>query len=221
MGFPAVAHFVLPDSAYHLWLKGNLREALGIRDDGRTRIEIIGGEIVVSPGPLFDHARIASEIHKAFNRRELSDPGFGWEIVQGMDFDLRHVGDGYIPDLIVLTAKEYDDPSNGRARHLVAEQVGMVVEITSKSTAAHDRKPGIEAEARKRNKWNGYAHEGVEFYLLVDRAPDKACVTLFSDPELPDGLFRTAKRWRFGETIVLPEPFGVEIATEGWRTWDA
>lgn len=219
MGVPAVAHFILPERAYDLWLKGELREKLGLRrDEKRTRIEIIGGEIVVSPGPLFHHARIASQIQKAFNWREQSDPDFEWRIVQGMDLDLRHIGDGYIPDLIVLTTKEYDDPTNSRARHLVAEQIGMVVEITSKSTAANDREPDDGEPGF--TKWNGYAHEGVGFYLLIDRAPGRGCSTLFSDPYLPEGLFRAAKRWKFGETITLPEPFGVEIPTEDWLTWE-
>lgn len=221
MGVPAVAHFILPEPAYDLWLKGELREKLGLRrDEKRTRVEIIGGEIVVSPGPLFHHARIASQIQKAFNWREQSDPGFAWQIVQGMDLDLRHIGDGYTPDLMVLTTKEYDDPTNSRARHLLAEQIGMVVEITSKSTAANDREPADDDNADERGftKWNGYAHEGAGFYLLVDRAPGRACSTLFSEPYLPGGVFRGAKRWNFGETIVLPEPFGVEIPTEDWLT---
>lgn len=218
MGVPAIAHYTLPARPYDLWVEGHLLEALGIPDDKRTRVEIIGGEIFVSPGPLFDHARIASQIQKAFNRREQSDPDFGWDVIQGMDFDLRHVGDGYIPDLIVLTTREFDDPTNAKARHLSAEQVGMVVEITSKSTASNDREP--DKDAARRTKWNGYAHEGVEHYLLVDRAPAAACVTLFTEPDLPDGAFRSARRWLFGQTIVLPEPFGVEIPTDTWRAWE-
>ncbi|MBS2966064.1 Uma2 family endonuclease [Actinocrinis puniceicyclus] len=217
VGVPAIAHYTLPGRAYDLWVEGRLLEALGIPDDKRTRVEIVGGEIFVSPGPLFHHVKIATQIQKAFNRSENSNPEFLWQAVQGMDFDLRHVGDGYIPDLIVMSNEEYDDPANESARNLVAEQIAMVVEITSRSTATNDRVPAADAEHR--TKWNGYAHEGVPFYLLVDRAPSVARVSLFTDPYLPDGVYQTEKHWAFGETIVLPEPFRVEIPTDVWRPW--
>lgn len=38
----------LPEPAHDLWRAGRLGEVLGIPDDRRVRIEIIGGEIVLS-----------------------------------------------------------------------------------------------------------------------------------------------------------------------------
>lgn len=111
-----------------------------------------------------------------------------------------------------------NDPSNAEVRNLIAEQIGMVVEVTAKSTASTDREPHENDE--RRTKWNGYAHEGVEFYLLVDREPNTALATLFTTPDLPDGEYRACRHWAFGETIVLPEPFGVEIPTSDWRPWE-
>lgn len=214
VGVPAIAHYTLPGRAYDLWVEGRLLEELGIPDDKRTRVEIIGGEIFVSPGPLLHHAGIIADIRDALALMRSNDRDYPWRSVEHMDFNLRHIGDGYIPDLIILTNIFLSDPSNAGARHLVAEQIGMVVEVTSKSTASNDREP-IEVTER-RTKWNGYAHEGVEFYLLVDREPNTALVTLFAKPDLPDGEYRSYRQWAFGETIALPEPFGVEISTENW-----
>ena len=211
-------HLLLSEPAYDLWAEGRLLEELGIPDDKRTRVEIIGGEIVVSPGPLVDHAFIASDIQDAFSGRRILDAGFPWRTAQVIDFNLPRIGDGYIPDLTVLSADAYEAAARQRVRNLRADQVGMVVEITSKATAADDREPG--RQRTRPTKWNGYAHEEVEFYLLVDRAPNKALVTLYSEPNPARGLYLAEQRWRFGDAIVLPEPFGVEIPADAWQTWE-
>jgi Putative restriction endonuclease len=217
VGVPAIAHFVLPDDPYDLWVEGRLREALGVPDDKSTRVEIIGGEIVVSPGPLVDHAYIVTDVQKAFFRRELTSPDYPWRVVQVVDFNLPRISDGYIPDLIVLTEDEFRSAATAHAKNLTARQIGMAIEVTSKSTAADDRQPGATRE--RPTKWNGYAHEEVDFYLLVDRAPHKAKVTLFADPNPARGIYEGMRSWKFGEKIVLPEPFGVEILTDAWRPW--
>jgi hypothetical protein len=220
VGVPVKMHsyFELTEPAYDLWVEGRLLEELGIPDDRRTRVEIIGGEIVVSPVPYFRHAAIATQIQEAFVCPRLDRPDFPWRAVQTINFNLKDIRDGYIPDLVVLSQTDFDAADTANALNLTAEQIGMAIEITSKSTAAEDREPG--PKRTRRTKWTGYANEGVGFYLLVDRAPDEPLVTLFSNPNRPRGIFRTEKRWRFGETVVLPEPFGVEIPTEGWQPWD-
>ncbi|MBS2966063.1 Uma2 family endonuclease [Actinocrinis puniceicyclus] len=220
VGVPAMLHqhLLLSEPAHDLWVEGRLMEELSIPDDKRTRVEIIGGEIVVSPGPLVDHAFIISDIQEAFSRRRILDADFPWRTVQVVDFNLPRIGDGYIPDLVVLNADVFEAAARQRLRNLTADQVGLVVEITSKATAADDREPG--RQRARPTKWNGYAHEEVEFYLLVDRAPNKALATLYSEPNPARGLYLDEQRWKFGETITLPEPFGVEIPTEDWLTWE-
>jgi hypothetical protein len=208
----------LSESAHDLWVEGRLLEELGIPDDRRTRVEIIGGEIVVSPGPYVHHAFIVEGIHAAFVHRSLTASAVSWRAVQVVDFNLPRIGDGYIPDLIVLAVDEFEVAAKTNVRNLTVERIGMVVEVTSRSTAADDREPGPQ---RKRpTKWNGYAREGVEFYLLVDRAPDKCVATLFTEPDREQGVYVSNQPWKFGETIVLPEPFSVEIPTEGWLPWE-
>lgn len=211
-------HLLLSEPAHDLWVAGRLLEELGIPDDKRTRVEIIGGEIVVSPGPLVEHAFIASDIQDAFSRRGVLEADFRWRTAQLIDFNLPRIGDGYIPDLVVLSADLFEAAASKHARNLTADMIGMVVEITSKATAADDREPGRQRV--RPTKWNGYAHEEVEFYLLVDGAPNKALVTLYTEPNPARGLYLAAQQWAFGDTIVLPEPFGVEISTENWLPWE-
>ena len=219
MGVPATLHqhLMLSEPAHDLWVEGRLLKELGIPDDKRTRVEIIGGEIVVSPGPLVEHAFIVSDVQDAFSRRRALEADFRWRTAQVIDFNLPRIGDGYIPDLIVLTADVFEAASNQHARSLTADMIGLVVEITSKATAADDRAPGRQRV--RPTKWDGYAHEEVEFYLLVDRAPNKAVVTLYTEPNPARGLYLADQLWKFGETIMLPEPFGVEIPTENWLPW--
>ncbi|HEU5331517.1 MAG TPA: Uma2 family endonuclease [Actinocrinis sp.] len=209
---------LLPEPPYELWVKGELARHLGVPEDGHNRVEIIGGEIVVSPGPLIDHAKITTEIVHAFVRA-LDKPGFRWWTLQNGDINLTHIAEGYVPDLIVLDADEFEAASDARAQSLRPQQVALAIEITSKWTAAGDRVPG--PRRRKPTKWNGYAREGIEFYLLVDRDPRVARVILFTKPRRAKGDYETSQAWAFGETVVLPEPFGVEIPTDSWRPWGA
>jgi hypothetical protein len=118
----------------------------------------------------------------------------------------------------VLTNDHFDAAATAHARNLTAKEIGLAVEVTSESTAADDREPG--RQRTRPTKWNGYAHEEVEFYLLVDRAPNRARVTLFTEPNPARGIYVGEKHWSFGETVVLPEPFGIEIPTATWMPWD-
>lgn len=94
----------------------------------------------------------------------------------------------------------------------------MVVEVTSRSTAAVDRQPTLRRSTG--TKWNGYAQVGLPYYLLIDRAPRTAQAVLYSNPDPGSGAYLHFESWRFGETIRLPDPFGFAIATDGWDPWD-
>jgi hypothetical protein len=39
-------------------------------------------------------------------------------------------------------------------------------------------------------------------------------------PDQGTGTYLHEETWKFGETIVLPEPFGFKIATGEWEPWD-
>lgn len=132
--------------------------------------------------------------------------------------NLAQVKDGYIPDLLVISTSVAAETGQVRARHLLPEQVGIVVEVTSPANAADDRQPTLRRSTP--TKWNGYAQVGLPYYLLIDRAPLVAQAVLYSDPDPSSDAYLHFESWRFGEAIRLPEPFGIDIVTDRWTSWD-
>lgn len=104
-----------------------------------------------------------------------------------------------------------------KAPHLLPEQVKLVVEVTSRSNAAYDRQPTLRHTGA--TKWTGYAQAGIPNYLLIDRDPRRAKAILYFDPDSESGTYERLRTWEFGESIRLPEPFGVEINTGEWEPW--
>ncbi|MGW8378549.1 Uma2 family endonuclease [Streptomyces sp. ODS28] len=82
------------------------------------------------------------------------------------------------------------------------EGVLMTFEVTS-------RDPDTDRRDR-REKRDGYAAAGIPVYLLVDR--DACTLIVYSDPE--GGTYRSRVVRGYGETVELPEPVGVTLATE-------
>ncbi|MFB8199546.1 hypothetical protein [Kitasatospora purpeofusca] len=72
----ATGQWVLPESPYALWIRGELDEHLGLPE--RLRVEVIGGEFVVAPYPPVVHAAILSDLHEGLFRAESRDEGFPW-----------------------------------------------------------------------------------------------------------------------------------------------
>ncbi|MCO6007697.1 Uma2 family endonuclease [Actinoallomurus purpureus] len=214
----AVAHYyTLPDTPYDLWVRGELAGFLRLPDDG-TRVEVIGGEIVVSPGPTLAHNLIVSDINDRFAEARATVPGFSWRCVQTTDLNLVRLGDGYVPDLLVIDVDVAREARQTAARYLLPPQVDLAVEVTSPSNAANDREPG---QLRLTStKWGGYAATGIPFYLLVDRDPRLPRTTLYAHPNVHAGTYETLTTWKFGETIHLPEPFGLDITTDDWEPCD-
>lgn len=215
----AVARYhTLPDTPYNLWLRDELADHLHLPGDG-TRVEVVGGEMVVSPGPTHEHNLIAQDVQRALFAVEIAEPDFRWRCVHTMDLNLSDIQEGYIPDLIVLDAEVAARARDVHARHLLPEQVEMVVEVTSPANAADDRQPVLRRSTG--TKWNGYAQVEVPYYLLVDRAPRSVQAVLYSDPDPASGAYLHFESWKFGEPIRLPAPFGFEIGTDEWLPWDA
>ncbi|MFJ2780568.1 MULTISPECIES: Uma2 family endonuclease [unclassified Kitasatospora] len=217
MSVVASGRWTLPDSPYAMWVRDELAAYLRIPEDG-TRVEVIGGEFVVSPAPVFTHAVILSNIQRAVDYAEFTDPSFPWRVVQGVNVDLVEIGDGYVPDLVVLHRDTVDHGCAEDVRHLYPQQVNLVVEVTSPSNAYNDREP-VLSRRMQATKWNGYARGGVPHYLLVDRDPERPGITLFGEPDRGAGTYGVLETWKFGETVSLPEPFRFEIPTDRRRPW--
>ncbi len=215
MSVVAFGQWTLPDSPYAMWVRDELAEFLRIPEDG-TRVEVVGGEFVVSPAPVFSHAAILSDIQQAVATAAVLDPEYPWAVVQAINLNLAEIGDGYIPDLVVLSK---DNAARCRVTDqlfVLPRQLELVVEVTSKSNAHNDREPVL---GRRATKWSGYARGGVPYYLLVDRDPRRPGVTLFGEPDRVDGSYRVLGTWKFGDPVSLREQFGIEITTDLWRPW--
>ncbi|QXJ24983.1 Uma2 family endonuclease [Actinomadura graeca] len=218
MSIVATSHHYreLPDTPYNLWMRDELADLLELPHDG-TRAEIIDGEIVVSPGPDIAHNFIVQDIWHAFSAARVVDASFPWRCVATQDVNLSEIHDGYIPDLCFLRQETAAGIRRAQIKKALPEHLGLVLEVTSPTNASDDRLPG--KRRAKPTKWNGYARACIPYYLLVDRDPEVAQVTLYSEPEFAVWEYKESTSWAFGETIALPEPFALEIPTDEWEPW--
>jgi hypothetical protein len=212
---PARFH-TLPDTGYNMWVRDELADYLHLPNDG-TKVEVIGGEIVVSPGPDYAHNDIVQDVQRGIFAAEMANPAFPWRCIHNMDLNLIEIQDGYIPDLALLDVGMAREARKARLKHITPDQLELVLEVTSPSNAGNDRRPS--ARRSTGTKWSGYAQVGIPYYLLVDRDPRAAQSTLFSNPDQVSGEYMHYVTWEFGQTIRLPEPFGFEITTDEWEPW--
>jgi Uma2 family endonuclease len=200
-----------------MWVDQELEDYLHLPDDG-SRVEIINGEITVSPAPEYAHNGPIGDVQGAFYIARHLSPAFSWRAVQTTGLNLIEIQDGYIPDLLVVSMQVHAEALRTHARYLVPEQVTMTVEATSKSNAASDREPAPASS--RRTKWNGYAATGIPYYLLIDRDPKVAQAILHSSPDRSTGRYEDQRAWNFGDTIHLAAPFDVDIVTSDWQPWN-
>ncbi|MFF4210474.1 Uma2 family endonuclease [Streptomyces sp. NPDC001796] len=159
-----------------------------------SKVEIIEGIVTVSPVPASRHNVIAERIQ----RRLYSVIRDDWGIFQTLAVAVPSRLGMLIPDLVVAPVQECADADT----HIPAALAELVVEVTSKSNARHDRisKPAA------------YAAAGIPLYLLVDRwAPEGPIATLYGEPK--GDVYRPLSTAKFGEAIKLPAPFDLVIDT--------
>jgi Uma2 family endonuclease len=212
-----IDRMVVPDSPYAMWLRGELDDYLHVPHS--SRVEVIGGRIVVAPAPALEHASIVQDVNEAFAETRLADPAYLWKCISGSGLDLVGIRDGYIPDLKVMDRQIYQEARRAGVRFLVPDQVELVMEVTSPSNADVDRQSAMHRA--QPTKWSGYAKAEIPYYLLIDRSPKAGRAILYSIPDEGTGAYLHEESWSFGRAIRLPEPFGIEIATGEWRTWEA
>ncbi|WP_346426741.1 Uma2 family endonuclease [Streptomyces sp. CC0208] len=83
-----------------------------------------------------------------------------------------------------------------------AGEAELVVEVTSKSNANHDRI----------KKAHGYAVAGVPLYLLPDAwQSGRPTATLYGEPQ--NGTYRALVSVEYGERLTLPSPFKLDLDT--------
>lgn len=159
--------------------------------EGR-RVELIEGQIHVTPPSNGEHEEITSEVNE-----QIRDHRTDLRMYTGIGLVLPGTDpkDRVIPDVVVAPKKSFQ---NDREWH-DPEPGMLVVEVTSKSTAHNDRL----------RKLRGYARAGIPLYVLVDREADVAWV--HSKPV--GDKFARAEKAEFGMKITLPEPFDFELDT--------
>ncbi len=124
------------------------------------------------------HAATASDIQEAVYCPEFMKPSRQWQAVQTVGLDLAEIGDGYVPDLVVMTSEvESVIMSEAEDRYIRPDEISLVAEVTVPFSAHNDR----------RAKRHGCARTGVPHYLLVDRDPRRSGVTLFGEPNKAEG----------------------------------
>ncbi|MFD3650120.1 Uma2 family endonuclease [Streptomyces cyaneofuscatus] len=158
------------------------------------KVEIIEEIVTVSPPPSKDHNTTAALLQRRLYTVIPED----WEIYQTLGRSLPGRGGIYVPDLVVVARATASGPGNT----VPAEEARLVVEITSRANANHDRV----------SKVNGYAKAGVELFLLLDPwHSGRPTATLYGEPE--GGTYRVLATVEYGGKISLPEPFGIDLDT--------
>lgn len=179
----------MPASDYSADALADAAEHIDVPDG--YRVEIIEGNIVVSPTPLGPHALIVSRLHRIL--RPCLPPDVA--DVEMVTIELPQTGQRYIPDLLVFP----EDTLNTEEWVFSADEALLAVEVTSPHNAETDRV----------KKLRGYAIADVPAYLLVDRG--ERLVTLFTEPA--GGVYRRHVQVPFGEKVELPDPFTGPIDT--------
>ncbi|MCH5677530.1 Uma2 family endonuclease [Streptomyces gilvus] len=159
-----------------------------------SKVEIIEGIITVSPAPAPRHNVIAARIQ----RRLYSVIPEDWEIFQTQAIAVPSRLGMFIPDILVAPVQECTKADT----YLPGAVAELVVEVTSRKNARHDRV----------SKPAAYASAGIPLYLLVDRwAPEGPTATLYGEPH--GDVYRPLAVAKFGELLTLPAPFDLVIDT--------
>lgn len=158
------------------------------------RVELIEGEICVTPPANGEHEEIVSEVaDQVVERRQdrslRNYTGIGLNVPGASE--TGHV----VPDLVIAPKGSFDDQEEWHE----PSGVVLVAEVTSTSTADRDREKKIL----------GYARAGIPVYLLIDR--EEGEVVVYSEPS-GDGYAKGPKR-KLGLTVPLPAPLGFELDT--------
>ncbi|KUL33585.1 hypothetical protein ADL12_21390 [Streptomyces regalis] len=156
------------------------------------RVELIEGEIHVTPPANGEHEEIVSELSGQVRDH---DKGSGRYTGIGLNVPGASESGHVIPDLVIAPKGSFGDQEEWHE----PSGVVLVAEVTSNSTAARDRE----------KKMHGYARAGIPVYLLIDR--EEAEVTVYSDPSGDD--YAKSPKYKLGLTVPLPAPLGFELDT--------
>lgn len=171
----------------------DLEEIWAALDIPGHRVELIDGQLIVSPSASLSHSSAIDRLIDALIdvKRE-----HGWRFHTNLTVHVAETRERLIPDLMIAPQ---DAPGFGE-NELLADGLLLVVEVVSPSSRRQDRVA----------KPHAYAQGRIPLYLLVDQIAEPAAVTLFSDPA--DDGYRACRPASAGTILRLPEPFGIDIS---------
>ncbi|MEU4652887.1 Uma2 family endonuclease [Streptomyces sp. NPDC023723] len=160
------------------------------------RVEIIGGQLLVSPPPDGPHARALTKLMRPFIAVGLDDGPT--EVLQGVGVWLPTGTEDYvIPDLAVVDADLDEHYIEDNCYDPVCFR--LVVEVTSSNFRAD-----------LRTKVAAYAKAKVPVYVIVDREYQRLHV--LTDPAADD--YGTHRVHAPGEVVALPHSIGAEVTLD-------
>lgn len=173
----------------------SLRNVRNQIDTGKSRAEIIGGELIVSPIPVIWHERVCRWLVRSFDEACDARDWFG---DTAGEIELPPSGDLIEPDFMILRdASTLPDLESLRP----LDHVLLTAEVTSMSSIHRDR------EVKPR----ACALTGIPLYLLVDRFTKSVTISLHSVPG--KGGYARVTTVNAGEKLQLPGPFDLTLDT--------
>jgi Uma2 family endonuclease len=160
------------------------------------RVEIIGGNLLVTPSPDGAHARALTTLMLPFVAAGLHDSET--EVLQGIGLWLPIEPEDYaIPDLSIVDADFEDHHVENNAYDPVCFR--LVLEVTSRNWK-NDLKTKVAA----------YARAGVPVYVIVDRKHQRLHV--LTDPNGDD--YANHRPHARGEVVTLPDSIGAKVTLD-------
>ncbi|BDH15150.1 Uma2 family endonuclease [Streptomyces hygroscopicus] len=158
------------------------------------RIEIIGGELTVTPPPDGPHGDALSDLFVTF----ASLHGTESRVIQGIGVRLPDGPDDFaVPDLAVVDADYRDHLTEEGCYDPVVFR--LVLEVTS-SNYGNDLKKKVAA----------YAIAQIPVYVVIDRKKDR--IHVLTDPFANE--YRCHRVHAPGQRVVLPDSLGAEITLD-------
>lgn len=164
-------------------------------DTGKCKAEVLEGDVIVSPMPVYWHEEVCQWLLLSFLP---AFPDNDWGGDTAGEVKLPLTGDLIVPDFMILRGKK-TLPRMERFRPL--DRVLLAAEVVSESSIRRDRvvKPRI------------CAISGIPFYLLVDRFTKPGTISLYSEPG-KDGYAKVITV-AAGAKLELPAPFDFTLDT--------
>lgn len=192
-----------PADERDLYARGELGHWLGFRCP--SRVEVLGGDVFVSWAAGLTAAQAFSTVLASLvNGRGPACP---------RDVRLLVEGD---TDFAVVDVERWSESFERFTYPWLGELVA--IEVTSPD-AGTGRGPG-PVRRRGHPTRTELARLGVPCYLLVDRSPEVAEAYLLAKPDVEAGRFTRSTTIPFGESFRLPDPIGLKVTTDRWRTWE-